>query len=147
MDEALAGQEEAHGHEAYGHAEEHHDDGQIEANQHHHGQNVQNGDQVEAQVSGPILGAPEIRLVASEWSFKPSVLTLHLGEAVNIVLVNDGVVEHDVAIPEMGIHLHALPGESAILGFVPDVAGEFELVCTLPGHYEAGMHGQVRVEG
>ncbi len=93
-----------------------------------------------------IEGAREIRIVATEWSFEPATIELTAGEAVNIVLVNEGAIEHEVEFEGLGLHLHALPGESARGVLTPEVAGDFELGCHLPGHYEVGMKGKVHVE-
>ena len=94
----------------------------------------------------PIEGAREIRIVATEWSFEPATIELTAGEPVNIVLVNEGAIEHEVEFEGLGLHLHALPGESATSVLVPEVAGDFELGCHLPGHYEVGMVGEMHVE-
>ena len=96
--------------------------------------------------SAPIEGAPEIRIVATEFSFEPATIRLSAGEAVNIVLVNEGAVEHEVEFGDFGLHLHAEPGETVTGGLVPQTTGEFEFGCFIPGHYEAGMRGEAHVE-
>lgn len=40
------------------------------------------------------------------------------------------------------VHLSASPGERAIAEFTPK-AGTYDVVCTIPGHREAGMVGRV----
>lgn len=97
--------------------------------------------------AGEVLdGAKEIRIVANEWGFEPETLHLHEGEAVNIVLVNEGVVEHEVEFEAFDFHLHAEAGETVAAGFVPEHTGDFEFGCFVPGHYEAGMVGTLKVE-
>ena len=93
-----------------------------------------------------IDGAEEIRVVAKEWGFEPASLHLHEGEAVNIVLVNEGALEHEVELDAFDFHLHAEAGETGTAGFVPDQTGDFEFACFVPGHYEAGMAGELVVE-
>jgi uncharacterized cupredoxin-like copper-binding protein len=40
---------------------------------------------------------------------------------------------------------HVEPGRSADLIWTFNRAGEFEFACLLPGHYQAGMRGTIRV--
>jgi len=51
------------------------------------------------------------------------------------------------AIQEEGWHVEIEPGGQVTLRFTipPEKAGEWEIACFLPGHYEAGMHGKVIV--
>lgn len=94
----------------------------------------------------PIHGAREIRVVLSEFSFNPSELHLHRGEAVNLVVVNEGVIEHELEITELGLHVHLEAGETKTVGFVAETTGEFVIGCYLPGHFEAGMKATLVVE-
>lgn len=90
--------------------------------------------------------AKEIRVVANEFAFEPASLHLHEGEAVNIVFINEGAVEHEMELEAFDFHAHAEPGETVTVGFVPDKSGSFEFGCFVPGHYDAGMSGQLVVE-
>lgn len=40
---------------------------------------------------------------------------------------------------------HVEPGRSGDLVWTFNRAGEFEFACLLPGHYQAGMRGTIRV--
>ncbi len=102
------------------------------------------------------------------WGFDPPVIEVRAGTPVMLTLVNDGRVEHDVEIARLmaddvekmggaehneaaGHHdmdvvaVHAMPGTTAAVMFTPMEAGEYEYVCTLPGHKEAGMIGTLIV--
>lgn len=136
-------------------AEDHHDeedghhDGEEGADGHDHGSHVEEHESDHAHdltTHDPIDGAEEIRVVAKEWGFEPASLHLHEGEAVNIVLVNEGTLEHEIELEAFDFHIHALPGETVTAGFVPDETGQFEFACFVPGHYEAGMVGEIAVE-
>lgn len=108
-----------------------------------HGHDEEEGHQ--HALSESIHDAKEIRVVAKEWGFEPASIHLHEGEAVNIVLVNEGIVEHELQAEEFDFHVHAQPGETAVGGFVPEKTGTFEFGCLIPGHYEAGMVGDIEV--
>ena len=92
-----------------------------------------------------IEGTRELTLITTEWSFTPETLNVALDEPVTLVLVNEGVVDHEVEIPEFGFHLHAEPGETVKGTLVPSKAGIFELACEIPGHRLAGMVGKLVV--
>jgi uncharacterized cupredoxin-like copper-binding protein len=42
--------------------------------------------------------------------------------------------------------VHVKPGASGQLVWTFDQAGRFEFACLIPGHFEAGMKGQVEVQ-
>jgi uncharacterized cupredoxin-like copper-binding protein len=61
---------------------------------------------------------------------------------VNLVLMNDGDLAHDITIPAVGFRVAALPGTrvSASLTAGP---GEYEFFCSVAGHRDAGMEGVI----
>ena len=91
-------------------------------------------------------GAPPITLTATEWAFGPETITAKIGEPVTIVLVNDGLIEHEVEFAAFGLHLHTPAGATMKGTFVPDEVGTFEFACEIRGHREAGMVGRLIVE-
>lgn len=98
------------------------------------------------------LASGEITVKTSEWKFEPSSIRVEAGKPIKLVLKNEGKIEHNVAV--LGImasgkelQLAAKAGESTTIEFTPDKAGVFELVCTLPGHKDAGMVGKLEIVG
>lgn len=87
----------------------------------------------------------EVTVEVSEWKFSPSSITVPAGTSVKVTLVNKGVIEHDIHIPDYHFHLHTDAGKSETARFIADQTGEFVLECTLPGHSEAGMVGKLIV--
>jgi uncharacterized cupredoxin-like copper-binding protein len=81
-------------------------------------------------------------------------------------VVNTGKVKHELVVGqarELAEHAKSMrqnnaahhhhdnavavePGQSAILMFTFDKAGEWGMACFEPGHYEAGMKGSVQVK-
>ncbi|MDX1664051.1 MAG: cupredoxin domain-containing protein [Candidatus Promineifilaceae bacterium] len=125
------------------HAAHHPPHAGIAATRHaaHHG----GGGDVE-HTNAPLEDAREIRVVATEFAFEPATIRLQEGEAVNIVLVNEGIIPHEIDIPELNFHVHAEAGETVVAGLTPERTGTFEMGCYIPGHFEAGMVGEVVVE-
>ena len=92
-----------------------------------------------------IEAVSKVTLIATEWAFTPETVTVKLGEPVTVILVNEGIVEHDVEFEEFGLHLHAAPGETLAGSFIADREGTFEFACEIPGHRSAGMVGTLVV--
>lgn len=98
--------------------------------------------------------------------FIPEKLEVSAGETVRLKVVNEGRIDHELVIGEMGSLLeHAKemrmmpnmmhddpnaitlkPGAKGELIWKFDQAGVVDFACLLPGHFEAGMKGQVKVK-
>jgi uncharacterized cupredoxin-like copper-binding protein len=94
--------------------------------------------------------------------FQPDRLEVVAGTRVRFLVVNDDPIHHELITGGPEVHLrHAngteaehpsIPGEvtvgpnaMAITTFTFDEVGIFEFACHLPGHYEYGMRGEVKV--
>ena len=98
--------------------------------------------------------------------FAPAALALKQGETVRFRLKNSGKVMHEMVLGTMqdleahaelmrkdaGMHhhgaanmVHVAPGKTASLVWQFTNAGEFHYGCLVPGHFEAGMRGTIRV--
>lgn len=66
---------------------------------------------------------------------------------VQINLINGDGVVHDIAVPAFGAQSENVSDEGAAtaISFRADADGVYEYLCTLPGHREAGMFGQLIV--
>jgi uncharacterized cupredoxin-like copper-binding protein len=106
----------------------------------------------------------EIRMT-DEMRFEPSVITVKQGETIRFVHRNTGKVVHEMVIgtrvdleehaalmrkfPEMEhdepYMAHVGPGKRGQIVWQFNRAGEFEFACLIPGHFEAGMRGSIKV--
>jgi uncharacterized cupredoxin-like copper-binding protein len=98
--------------------------------------------------------------------FAPAALAVKQGETVRFRLKNSGKVMHEMVLGTMqdleahaelmrkdaGMHhhgaanmVHVAPGKTAALVWQFMHAGEFYYGCLVPGHFEAGMRGSIRV--
>lgn len=66
---------------------------------------------------------------------------------LTVVILDRDHTEKVLVIPDLDFHLHVQPGESAVGGLSALQAGTFEMLCTLPGHAQAGMRGELIVDG
>lgn len=97
--------------------------------------------------------------------FAPDTVSVKLGETIRFEVRNAGKVLHEMVIgtrQELDAHAemmkkhpsmehdeaymaHVEPGKRGEMVWTFNRAGEFEFACLIPGHYEAGMRGRIRV--
>lgn len=94
-----------------------------------------------------VEGAREIRIEAGELYFDPDRVAIEAGETVNLRLVNTGQVFHDLTVPAADLVLEAQPGEEASGALELSEPGEYEFLCSVPGHEGGGMRGTIVVTG
>ena len=103
--------------------------------------------------------------MTDQMRFHPAEITVKRGEIVRFVPVNKGQVLHEMVLGTMDdlkVHAdmmrknpgmehdephmaHVAPGKSGEMGWQFTRAGEFFYGCLIPGHFEAGMIGKVKV--
>lgn len=101
---------------------------------------------------------------AEEFKYLPDKITVNRLEPITLDFKNVGSIAHDLQIVNVkdnpfkilkmpdksnhessGIHVHALPNEEQKITFIPTETGNYKFVCTIPGHKEAGMIGEIVV--
>lgn len=103
--------------------------------------------------------------MSDDMRFQPAHFEVRLGETVRLAIRNRGALMHELVIgtrDELDSHAalmlkhpnmehdepwmaHVEPGRSGDLIWTFNRAGEFEFACLLPGHFQAGMRGTIRV--
>ena len=106
---------------------------------------MEGSDQQGRSAPAPSPGATAIRVVARDFSFSPPELDIPAGRTVNVTLVNEGDLFHDITIPALGFGLSASPRTSASGALTPPRPGTYEFFCSVQGHREAGMSGTLVV--
>jgi nitrite reductase (NO-forming) len=71
------------------------------------------------------------------------------GAVVQVGLVNNDGIEHDVVFPDFKAATDRVnrKGASSVTVFRADKTGEFTYFCSIPGHRQAGMEGKIVVGG
>ena len=98
--------------------------------------------------------------------FKPASIQVKRGETIRFIVRNTGKLKHEMVLGTIGeLKEHAElmrkspemehaepnqvsvePGKTGELIWHFDTAGTVDFACLVPGHFEAGMVGKVRVE-
>ncbi len=91
-----------------------------------------------------------VRVVANDFTFEPRELSLRAGQPTRIEFRNKGAVEHALIVKTLdgaadAIHLHARAGEVDAATVRLDEPGRYAILCTIPGHREVGMVGELVV--
>ena len=102
----------------------------------------------------PVVSAPssvggagsKIEVQAKEFSFTPAKLTLKAGQPSTIALKNTGSIEHDLTVDDAGFKLTVTAGKTGDKELKVDKPGTYEFHCSVAGHKDAGMKGELTVE-
>ena len=106
----------------------------------------------------------EVRM-SDQMRFTPDKIEVKVGETIRFVHKNDGRIMHEfvlgtkkdleehaalmVKFPGMEhdepYMAHVAPGKTGEIVWTFNRAGEFNFACLIPGHYQAGMVGKVKV--
>ena len=90
---------------------------------------------------------PTVTVVAKDVRFHPADVTVTAGEWTLLEFRNDDPVVHDWMVEGIpNLEVIARPGQTETLRFVLDNPGEYMVMCSIPGHAEAGMVGMLTVE-
>jgi uncharacterized cupredoxin-like copper-binding protein len=111
----------------------------------------------------------EITVVLTDFAYNPNSITVPIGKPVRLIIANEGVVEHDFVIEKVDVttnvieehgseahhaqgdeagydfHVATKPGETSIVEITIHEAGTYEIFCSVPGHKDAGMVGELTV--
>lgn len=85
--------------------------------------------------------------INGEWKFTPDKIEVAKGENVKVNLVNkDSAQAHSFVVSAFNAKsTQVAAGKTANVTFKADKAGEFDVICDVPGHKDAGMTGKIIV--
>ena len=123
----------------------------------------------ETAIGKPGIAAQASRTITIEMSdkmrFTPSDLTVKKGETVRLIVKNTGQLKHELSLgtqEELMEHLEQMkkfpdmehdepnkvtlqPGKQGEIVWQFTKTGTVNFACLMPGHYEAGMRGSIKV--
>ena len=104
-----------------------------------------------------------IKVTMTDFQFTPNSFTVPAGQKINFTATNNGGVEHSFVIMKLGYQVNAnfsdqdnknvyweqtsIPvGQTVNATFTaPSEPGQYQIVCAVPGHIEAGMVAKLSV--
>ena len=110
--------------------------------------------------SGP---TKSIQVTMTDFEFSPNAFTVPAGQDISVQITNNGAVTHTFLIMKAGYQVkdhfkgtdkanvfwaasEVPPGESVKASFTaPSQPGEYQIVCGVAGHFEAGMVAKLTV--
>ncbi len=121
-----------------------------------------------AGCAGASQPSTEIVLEATDFAYSSPAITVPAGQPIKLTLKNTGKVEHDFVVEKINVtdveasdsgpaahhqmnqteydlHFFAKSGETAVLQFTALEPGTYEIFCSIEGHKEAGMIGELVV--
>jgi nitrite reductase (NO-forming) len=92
----------------------------------------------------PPGGVSTVSVTESEFKFDPKAMTAKAGQ-VTFQIKNGGSVEHNFIVEGSSIKVEGIqPGQTKNVSTTL-AAGTYKVLCTIPGHQEAGMTGTLTV--
>jgi len=104
-------------------------------------------------------GATSVTVTGTEFAFDPVGVTVPADTNVTVTFENGGTIEHEWTVLNTRISSEAefsedmvllrlvAPGGGSDSGTLNLPAGEYQVVCAIPGHFDAGMEGTLTVSG
>jgi Cu+-exporting ATPase len=91
--------------------------------------------------------AQQVSVVGRDVRFVPAEIRIRAGRWTVVTFTNEDPIFHDWEVEGIAnVDAGARPNQSTTLRFIIDRPGEYDYVCTVPGHAEAGMVGRLVVE-
>jgi uncharacterized cupredoxin-like copper-binding protein len=78
-------------------------------------------------------------------AFKPTETTVAAGVPVEITVSNNGLALHNFEVAALDISVNLGPGQAQTIT-VTAPAGDYDFICNIPGHAQAGMTGVLHVQ-
>jgi uncharacterized cupredoxin-like copper-binding protein len=120
--------------------------------------------------AGTSQSTTKITVEVTDFKYTPSSITVYVGQPVALTINNTGVVEHDFVIEKIDVtnvvtqhsgsdehhmqgveqisydlHVSTGAGETNVLQFTALEPGTYKIFCSIAGHIESGMIGELVV--
>ncbi len=112
--------------------------------------------------AGSESGSTSFEVDMTEFTFDPKEFVVPAGKEISLTLVNKGAIKHEFVIMNLGVEItvpfgeddqpniywehEAEPGATVDVTFTaPSQPGEYQVICGIPGHAEAGMTAKLVV--
>ncbi|HWV24015.1 MAG TPA: cupredoxin domain-containing protein [Thermomicrobiales bacterium] len=97
-------------------------------------------------VESPAGDSTDIVIAAEDIQYDVTELTVPAKTDVKITVVNNGFIQHDFVIDELGVSIGPLGSGERAEVVINAEPGEYTYYCSVPGHRDAGMEGKIIVK-
>jgi uncharacterized cupredoxin-like copper-binding protein len=88
----------------------------------------------------------KVNLIANDIAWNITTINAKVNQPIEITVSNAGALDHDLVIEELNVNILLSPGDTEVIpAFTIDHAGSIRYICSIPGHEEAGMVGEIVV--
>ena len=98
-----------------------------------------------AASAAPAADGEVLKIESFDLGFTPSALEVPAAGRYAVELTNTGAAPHDITFPT-GETAHAEPGQTASVEVAIPAEGT-TFICSIPGHEQGGMKGEIKVAG
>ncbi len=96
--------------------------------------------------ASPVAAAAgAIEVIMVDIAFQPTELSIPANTDVQVGLVNQGVLQHNFVIDELGVASPVFNSGQSGTVTINAAPGQYQYYCSVPGHKEAGMVGVLTV--
>ena len=106
----------------------------------------ENGDKTEDKQSEEEPRGETVNISIRDFAFDPSEIRAKAGQKVTLRITNNGSLSHNYTITELDEKANVGSGSTEDLEITFPEPGRYQFLCTLPGHADKGMTGQIIVE-
>ena len=87
----------------------------------------------------------KVNLIAEDIKWNITTINAKVNQPIEITVTNQGALDHDFVIEELGVDILLSPGKTEVVTVTVDHPGTVKYICSIPGHEEAGMVGEIVV--
>lgn len=85
----------------------------------------------------------KMTLVAEDIMWSTHEIHAKVNQPVELTIRNDGALDHDIVIEDLDVDILLSPGDIEVINFTVDHATTIKYICSIPGHEDAGMVGEL----
>lgn len=89
------------------------------------------------------VATKKVTLIGIDMEWNLQTIEAKVNQPIEITVRNDGALDHNLVIEELGVDILLSPGDIEVVEFSVDHVTTMSYICSIPGHEEAGMIGEI----
>ncbi len=87
----------------------------------------------------------KVNLIANDIEWNITTINAKVNQPIEITVTNAGALDHDLVIEELDVDILLASGDTEVVTVTVNHTGTVVYICSIPGHEEAGMVGEIVV--